>query len=252
MRQWAELGDYDRQRYHELRFFFRQQQKDLMRDRRVAPFSGELATILSYVDHAPAGRDKRCIVCGIACGGPVICVNAQQLKHLIGRCKSSINSGFQQLGYEVMRDRAAGRDAIFAIIPELRADPGAIRQWTVRCANDGCQLCFCSAFTPPGLPPIHAGRAPARPPPAPPAIPQVTIELPTPTLRFDFGFGAIESDGELAVPDLPISLSVDALSGLDGPGGAADVFGELFEEKEKDGNQAIPRSHSGIMAPRFS
>jgi hypothetical protein len=242
LRQWSELGDYDHQRYHELRLFFRQQQKDLLRERRSASFSGEIMAILSYIDHRPTGRDQRCIICGIACSGPFICVNTQQLKYLVGRCKSSINSGFQQMGYEVVRDRMAGRDAIVAIIPELRVDPATIRQWTVRSANDSCQLCFCSVFMPPGV----------EPPKPAAAIPKVTIELPKPTIRFDFEFRAVESGSEedLTFPDLPLSFSVDTLSGLDGPEG--DLFDSLFEKKKERKNEAMPRSQSGIMGFRFS
>jgi hypothetical protein len=242
LRQWSELGEYDRQRYHELRLFFKQQQKDFVRECRPAPFSAELMAILSYIDHQRAGRDQRCIVCGIACGGPLVCVNAQQLKHLVGRCKSSINNGFQQIGYEVMRDRIVGRDAILAMIPELHADPPAIRQWTVRYATESCQLCFCSVLTPPALA-IHAREA-ARPQVRPKAQ-RVPIELPKPT--FDIGIEG--NDGEMGFPDFGMSWSVDTLSELDGPDRDGDGF---CEEKKIGENQAMPRSQSGIMAFRFS
>jgi hypothetical protein len=259
LRQWSELTDHDRQRYHELRLFFRQQQKDFLRERRASPFAGEIVAILSYIDRCPTGRDCRSIICGISCGGPLICVNTQQLKHLLGRCKSSINSCFQQIGYDVLRNRAKGRDAILAIIPAFRNDPGSIRQWTVRCATDACQSCFCSAFTPAALPAIAPGdfgdekkpsktiiAQPVVPAPAPVAAP-LAIELPKRLpLRFDFGLGARESDSDdqgLTFPELPWSFSVDMLTGLDGPA-KDDTLGGFFEEKKPAGNRALPRSES--------
>jgi hypothetical protein len=243
-RQWSELTEQDRQRYQELCLFFRQQQRDLLRERRASPFAGEIVAVLSYIDQLPTGRDQRSIVCGIACGGPVVCVNIQQLKHLLGRCKSSINSCFQQAGYEVLRNRVKGRDVILAVIPALRADPSSLRQWTVRCTTEACHSCFCSAFAPAGLPAIAAGdfveerrAAPA------PAAPRAAAERPP--LRFDLGFAARDNDAEgLAFPELQWSFSVDVLSGLDGARDDDDLFGGFFEEKKPAAKNAMPRSQS--------
>jgi hypothetical protein len=143
LRHWLELSDYDRHRYNELRLFFRQQQKDCLRERRTSPFPGEITSILAFTDQPTPGRDSRCIVAGIACLGPDIAVNTQQFKHLVGRCKSSIDGGFQQIGYDVVRNRAAARERIARIIPALRVE--SVRQWTVRCASDDASACFYSA-----------------------------------------------------------------------------------------------------------
>jgi hypothetical protein len=254
-RHWTELSEYDRQRYTELRVFFRQQQKDYLRERKSSPFSGEIVTIINFVDQPTAGRDKRCILCGIGCGGPLLAVNTQQLKHLVGRCKSSINTSFQQIGYGVLKNRTKGKEAIWAIVPELRAEPGAIRKWTVRCASDSCNACFCSSFTPRSLPQmlpedfVEEKRTTKPPPPDPvpwvaPMTPRVTFEPP----RFDFRFGTIASDGE----DFPSSFSVDFLSGLD-PGTEAqpDPFATFFEQKPNPTQQTLPRSQSVNLGFRF-
>jgi hypothetical protein len=154
LRPWSSLTEYDRHRYNELRIFFRQQQKEHLRERKSAPFVNEIISILAYVDQPTPGRDSRCIVCGIAAAGGFVCVNTQQLKRLIGRCKSSVNSGFQQISYDVVRNRAKARDALWAIVPDVRADAGSLRQWTVRCATDSSPICFYALYVAPVLPPI--------------------------------------------------------------------------------------------------
>jgi hypothetical protein len=109
---------------------------------------------IAYVNQPTPGRDSRCVICGIAAAGGFVCVNTQQLKRLIGRCKSSVNSGFQQISYDVVRNRAKARDALWAIVPDVRADAGSLRQWTVRCATDSSPICFYSLYVAPVLPPI--------------------------------------------------------------------------------------------------
>jgi hypothetical protein len=268
-RHWGELTEHDRQRYNELRLFFRQQQKEFLRARKSSPFAGEIVTVLSYIDQPTPGRDSRCIMCGIACGGPLLCVNAQQLKHLVGRCKSSINTCFQQIGYGVLRNREKGREAIWAIIPELRSDPGAIRQWTVRCANETCAACFCSSFAPRSLPEVSPEdfteeKKPARQPqPVPWSAHQparVTFEPPRPAPRpttqwAEFGFGTVANEGEGGVEgfqDFPPSFSVDFLSGIEpeqdvGP----DPLASFFEPKPGPHQQPLPRSQSVDPGFRF-
>jgi hypothetical protein len=231
IRHWAELSEHDRHQYNELRLFFRQQQKDCLRERRTSPFTGEIIAILAFTDQKTPGRDHRCIVSGIAGAGPFVAVNTQQFKHFIGRCKSSINSGFQQIGYDVVRNRAKARESIWSIIPELRAEPGFIRQWTVRSAGDACHMCFFSSYIPPRLPVlvpedfIDERKAPivAEPIRAAPQIvtepirftrPAMPEPLPPPKVGFDFCF--VESDNDL-FGDMQPSFSVGFLSEMERP-----------------------------------
>jgi hypothetical protein len=223
IRPWYRLNICDRHRYNALRAFFRQPRKSHVREPRNAPFVGEIASILSYIDQPTPARDSRCVVCGLAAAGAFVCVNAQQLKHLIGRCKSSINSGFQQIDYDVVRNRAKARDALWAIIPEMRADQSSLRQWTVRCATDSSPLCFYSLYAAPILPAIAPAdfteekRAP-KPKPPPPA-------LPVKPLSFEFNLVVSDDDDDdrdvafhfNPLPEMQPSFSVDFLSGLDAP-----------------------------------
>jgi hypothetical protein len=250
LRHWTDLSEYDRQRYHELRLFFKQQQKDSLRGRKSSPFSHEITTILTFIDQSTPGRDSRCIMCGLGCGGPFICANTQQLKHLLGRCKSSINTSFQQIGYGVLRNREKSRDALWAIVPDLRADSAAIRQWTVRCANESCSACFFSTFTARGLPQMmwedfaDEKRNVRTLQPIPWLGKKVTFETPKVEEKEEARF----DEGELGFAE---SFSVDFLAGFDAEmememERESNSFESLCESKEGMGNQGggIKRSKS--------
>jgi hypothetical protein len=234
LRHWTELSEHDRHQYNELRLFFRQQQKDCLRERRTSPFTGEIIAILAFTDQKTPGRDHRCIVSGIAGAGPFLAVNTQQFKHLVGRCKSSINSCFQQIGYDVVRNRAKARESIWSIIPELRTEPGSIRQWTVRFAGDQCHICFFSSYVPPRLLvlvpedfvderilPILAEKKSHQIVTEMHQIVTETIRIPPPKVGFDFCF--VESDDDL-FGEMQPSFSVGFLSEMERP------FDFLFDQ----------------------
>ena len=277
VRHWTDLSDHDKRTYNELRVFFRQQQKEHLKERKTTPFASEILCILNYIEQDTPGRDDRCIVAGIGFAGPLICVNTQQLKNLVCRCKSSINSGFQQIGYDAIRTKSKAREAILAIIPELKKEPSCLRQWTVRAASDASYMCFLSWFRPPGLPEICAEdfyeeRKATRLPP-----PQLSVEQPfrfqpppfqvrqvddvafdddeqapvaQPKVEFDF----VQFQNEdVAQPDLLTSLSVDFLSGFDNDfvyDFDAGGFGEpswLNPNKTDPKSTAMPRSKSAVV-----
>jgi hypothetical protein len=211
LRHWLELSDYDRHRYNELRLFFRQQQKDCLRERRTSPFLVEITSILAFTDQRTPGRDSRCIVAGIGCSGAHIVVNTQQFKHLVGRCKSSINGGFQQIGYDVVRNRNAARERITHIIPALRVE--SLRQWTVRCAGDDASVCFYSAAVPTELvTPIDDGLIPTELPGRQVIVAEpiraVAPQRPRPAFEF-------ADDGEGWFGEMQSSFSVGFLADLE-------------------------------------
>lgn len=154
IRHWTDLSEFDKCRYNDLKLYFRRQQKEHLKERKTTPFASEIISILQYVDQTSHGRDNRCIVTGIGFSGPFICVNTQQLKNLVCRCKSSINSGFQQIGYDAVRNKTKAREVILATIPTLKTEPVCIRQWTVRCATESAYACFVSRWVVNKLPEI--------------------------------------------------------------------------------------------------
>jgi hypothetical protein len=93
-----------------------------------------------YIDRSSMGWDHRCVLVGIAFSGPFVCVRIHQLKSVLGRCKSSINGSFQQLGYASIKTKA--NCYLLNILPFLIQDASAMRQWTVRVATETAEFCF--------------------------------------------------------------------------------------------------------------
>jgi hypothetical protein len=138
----------------QLRSHFRALQRIYVKNSRRGSFRDELTSILQFLDHDEPNRELRCIVVGVAFAGPIICMNTQALKSFLGRCKSSINGCFQQLGYAAVKHKVQARDCVVSVLPELEGDRPHLRQWTVRAAMRGAEVCFISALPTPRLPKI--------------------------------------------------------------------------------------------------
>lgn len=151
---WNHLSQSDKTEFLRLRNQLHQSQKTSVKDRRLVSFSNEMTTILQFLEQSESGREWRCILAGVAFAGPFICVNTRQLKNFLGRCKSSINGSFQQLGYVAVRTKSKAKSCVLSVIPSLANDPNLLRQWTVRCASDDAHFCFVSKFQPHPMPTI--------------------------------------------------------------------------------------------------
>ena len=103
---WNTLTNEDRAEFIKLRTQLHQSQKTSVKDRRLVSFSNEMTAILAFLERTEAGHEQRSILAGVAFAGPFICVNTRQLKSFLGRCKSSINGSFQQLGYVAVRTKS--------------------------------------------------------------------------------------------------------------------------------------------------
>lgn len=131
-RAWDLLPEADKEIYTTLRTAFQSTTKSTSREQKKIQFKSEIRSILDFIESSDRDREDRSIVSGIAFTGPFICVNTRQLKNLIGKCKSSINGCFQQLGYVAVKTKPKARTVVLSILPSLHGDPGAQRQWTVR------------------------------------------------------------------------------------------------------------------------
>jgi hypothetical protein len=158
----AKLCESDRRRLFELWIWLQPKMKAAapISPRRPHRFDEEISAIIAFTNQPTPGRGARCLAAGVACQGPHVCVNTNRLKHFIGRCKSSINYGFQQLGYDVVRNRSEAFDSLCAIVPEMRSDPASFRQWTVRCATEMNRWCFVS----PHIQPLPGSDSDLHPP----------------------------------------------------------------------------------------
>lgn len=129
---WDHLSTEDKAEYQRLKESFHQQHLAKGKSNSFS-FQNDLRKVLAYVERRPENQELRSIVCGICFGNSFVCVNTRQLKLLIGKCKSSINNGFQHLGYVSAKNKV--KQSLFSVLPNLSKDPALVRQWTVRCAD---------------------------------------------------------------------------------------------------------------------
>jgi hypothetical protein len=75
---------------------------------------------------------RRGLVCGICWVHNAVAINIRQLQILMARCKASINSMFQNIGYRavpICTEYAAGLSEFF---PSLKGNFRELRRWTIR------------------------------------------------------------------------------------------------------------------------
>jgi hypothetical protein len=75
---------------------------------------------------------KRCLACGIVKLTAGIAVNTNQLRHLVFKCRSSINGSLKGLGYDSIVTKPEATEELLDLIPALRALPAELKQWTIR------------------------------------------------------------------------------------------------------------------------
>lgn len=143
---WNRLSAEDKAEFLSLRVRFHQGQRASGKDRRVISFHKELLTALAFVERREGGKEDRSVVSGVGFAGRYICVNTRSLKAFLGRCKSSINGSFQQMGYVALKTKTKARNCILAIMHSLIDDPDNLRQWTVRCVSSNAKFSIISSF----------------------------------------------------------------------------------------------------------
>jgi hypothetical protein len=77
-------------------------------------------------------QNRRGLVCGIVWIGSVISINTRQLCKVIGKCKSSVNSGFHAIGYQKIDNCPVSTSALVNAFPFMRDNFTEARQWTFR------------------------------------------------------------------------------------------------------------------------
>jgi len=152
---WDRLPSDDKSEFLRLRAQLHSDQQNSSKDSRVVTFRRELVIVLQFIERSGAFREERSILAGIAFGGPFICVNTRTLKAFLGRCKSSINGGFQQMGYVALKNKTKARACIITVMQPLGSDANQLRQWTVRGASPSAESCFLSSFPARLLPDLH-------------------------------------------------------------------------------------------------
>ena len=129
------LSRADACEYTRLQESFIRTQNAHVRDRRVSSFKQEIDSIIRFVDSRPEDRELRALATGLVRTGSYLCVNSQRLKNFVRRCKSSINNGFQHLGFDSVKSRTRSNSCLAAALPSIATQSNLGRQWTVRCID---------------------------------------------------------------------------------------------------------------------
>ena len=128
------LTDEDKAGYQELR-------KSLQSAFSLAPRSSKISDsfesvveqLRRYIICGDASAElRRSLVCGIMWIDNVIAINTRQLCIIVGKCKSSVNSGLQAIGYTTIPTDANTATALTKAFPFMKSDFGEMRQWTFR------------------------------------------------------------------------------------------------------------------------
>lgn len=106
-----------------------------LRGKQLKTFSDMINIIQKFCIRGDAYDWRRCFVCGICWLNNGIAINNRRFGCLLGKCKSSINGSFQQLGYTTAPSRSESYDSIVEAIPILKNDMPSLREWTLRIRN---------------------------------------------------------------------------------------------------------------------
>jgi hypothetical protein len=129
---WNLLTDLDRATYLSIRQAFSSSSCKHRRHHATDVNREILASLRAFVVRGDPDDWKRALVCGICWLADFIAINTRQLRLLIGKCKSSINSMLQNIGYVTIptaRDRAV---ALVDFFPILKDNFPELRKWTMR------------------------------------------------------------------------------------------------------------------------
>ena len=126
---WEILSDHDKVCYTSLR---RQIKENVNYS-----FEDILQLIRNFAEKKDSGDWKRFIVCGVCWNGNILAVNTRQLKFLLNKCRSSINTSLQRLGYIVNKSLSANLWVILSpMIPFINKSISELRQWSIRTQRD--------------------------------------------------------------------------------------------------------------------
>jgi hypothetical protein len=130
---WIVLSDEDKTLYYGLRKRLQPLSLRTARDELATRFHLILSEIKQYSMQHNSDDWRRCLICGIAwLDGESLAISTRQLCKLIGKCKSSVNAGFQSLGYSISPMTSQNTSQLMSIFPFLAQGYKQVRQWTMR------------------------------------------------------------------------------------------------------------------------
>ena len=147
---WDILPNADRASYILLRQKINQENQNSKNSNNcITTFEEQLKMIREFAERKDMHDWKRFLVCGICWKGELLGVNTRQLRFLIKKCKSAINSSLQRMGYQVCHSNELKPWTVFSpMIPYINTNMSELRQWTIRIntKNIKAKIEVCSKF----------------------------------------------------------------------------------------------------------
>jgi hypothetical protein len=137
---WALLSPSDQLEYKQLKKAIEPLCLRASRDQLPLKFQIMVGQIQRFVIRRTDEDWKRSLVCGILWIEDAIAVSTRQLSILMGKCKSSINCGFQSIGYGTVTMSSTHAAELSRAFPTLGRSSGEIRQWTIRARVPACPI----------------------------------------------------------------------------------------------------------------
>jgi hypothetical protein len=132
IQNWDYISEQSQKEYKELQKAIKKLVNDCAKSKFSRIFKDITLLIEDYISRDVSGNNERALICGYLYAGKLLLINTRQIMQLVGKCKSSINNGFQALGYKVIQMDAESAVILTKTFPFLREQPGLTRQWTLR------------------------------------------------------------------------------------------------------------------------
>lgn len=94
-------------------------------------FKKQLQILREYIESDQSLKEIRSLQCGLSFYDQYLCINIENLKRTIGKCKSTINNCIQQLGYNSIKSKSNANMFLYEALPSLKTS-GNVRKWSVR------------------------------------------------------------------------------------------------------------------------
>lgn len=130
---WELLNEIDRDAYVRMRIALSSPACKHRRHHSVEINGEILNSVRNFVVRGDGDDWKRALVCGICWMPDAVAVNTRQLRLLLSKCKSSINTLFQNLGYSTGQHTSSEfTSSLVRIFPLLKDNFAELRKWTPR------------------------------------------------------------------------------------------------------------------------
>jgi hypothetical protein len=129
---WEVLSEEDQMKYRQLQCLIDPLLLRTTRQQLPVKFQIIIQQIQEYVVRHDEDDWKRNLVCGIIWLADAVAISTRQLCKLIRKCKTSINFGFQSIGYVTVAMNPKYASVLMHTLPVFARGSSQIRQWTIR------------------------------------------------------------------------------------------------------------------------